>query len=328
VLILTRREVEDLLDLDRLIEAIGAAMAALSQGSASMPPRGVVIVPARDGVLAAMPAYLPGAGALTTKMVSVFPQNSGTVTPTHQAVIVAFDPATGTPAAVMDGTEITAMRTAAGSALSARLLARQDASVLAIVGTGVQAWSHGLALPRVRAIVEGRIAGRNTARAQALAGQLTDATGIPFAVAASTPEALAGADIVCATTHSPDPVIRRQWLSPGMHVTSVGVNSKGRELDAQTVADSLVVVESRAAALAPAPSGANDLTWAIRDGVISEDHIHAEIGEIVGGTKPGRTSDKQITLYKSVGVAVQDAAAAGLVLEAAEASGAGTEFII
>lgn len=328
MLILTRRDVEELLDLDQLIDAVAAAMAALSEGSASMPPRGVAIVPEREGVLAAMPAYLPGPGALTTKMVSVFPHNSGTDIPTHQAVIVAFDPATGSPAAVMDGTEITAMRTAAGSALSARLLARPNASVLAIVGTGVQARSHGLAVPRVRPIAEGRIVGRDAARARALAGRLTEETGIPFTAARSTAEALAGADIVCATTHSPEPVVRRKWLSPGMHVTSVGVNSKGREVDAETVADALVVVESRAAVLAPSPSGANDLTWAIRDGVVAEDHIHAEIGEILGGTKPGRTSDEQITLYKSVGVAVQDAAAAALVLEAARAAGAGTELTI
>jgi alanine dehydrogenase len=137
-------------------------------------------------------------------------------------------------------------------------------------------------------------------------------------------EAARGADIVSATTHSPQPVVHRDWLAPGTHVTSVGVNRDGPEVDAATVADALVVVESRAAALAPFPSGAAELLMAIRGGSITEDHVHAEIGELVLGTKPGRTSPDQLTLYKSVGIAAEDAAAARLVMDAAEARGLGT----
>jgi ornithine cyclodeaminase len=130
-------------------------------------------------------------------------------------------------------------------------------------------------------------------------------------------QAVREADVVCACTHSPEPVVRGAWLRPGTHVNSVGYNTAGREVDADTVAASLVVVESRAAALAPPPGGSNDLLWPIRDGVIRADHVHAELGEIVSGARPGRTSETQITLYKSVGVAVEDAAAAALVLRAA-----------
>jgi ornithine cyclodeaminase len=324
MLILSRREVERLLDPDRLIDAVAEAMAELSAGRASMPARVAARVPERDGLLAVMPAALPRAGALTAKLVSLFPRNAGTGTPTHQAVIVAFDPETGTPAALMDGTFITAMRTAAGSALSARLLAREGASILAIVGTGVQARAHGLMLPRVRRISQGRIAGRDFAKSAALAEELTKETGIPFTAARSIPAALSGADIACATTLSAEPVIRREWLAAGTHVASVGVVPDGREVDAETVADALVVVESRASALAPFPAGANDLAWPIRDGLITADRI-AEIGELLNGTRPGRISDEQITLYKSVGVAVQDAAAAALVLQAARKAGAGVE---
>jgi ornithine cyclodeaminase/alanine dehydrogenase-like protein (mu-crystallin family) len=324
MLILSRRDVERLLDLDRLIDAVGEAMGELSAGRASMPPRVAAMVPAHEGLLAAMPAALPRAGALTTKLVTLFPRNAGTRLPTHQAVIVAFDPATGAPLALMDGTYVTAMRTAAGSALSARLLARPGASILAIVGTGVQARAHGLMLPRVRRIAQGRVAGRDPARVAALAEELAKETGIPFAAAPSIAAALSGADIACAATHSPQPVIRREWLAAGTHVTSVGLNPGGREVDAQTVADAVVVVESRAAALAPFPAGANDLEWSIRDGLISAGQV-VEIGELVNGTRAGRTSDAQITLYKSVGVAVQDAAAAALVLEAARKAGAGVE---
>ena len=219
----------------------------------------------------------------------------------------------------MDGEVVTAMRTAACSALSVRLLAREDAAVLAVLGTGVQARAHVEAVRRVRPIREVRIAGRDAGRVQELAGALG------AVAAASYESALAGADIVCSCSHSPDPVVRGEWLDPGTHVTSVGFNPAGREVDADAVARALVVVESRAAALAPYPSGSNDLVWAIRDGVIGPDHIHAEIGELVSGARPGRTAPDQVTLYKSVGVAAQDAAAAALVLAAARERGLGID---
>ena len=257
----------------------------------------------------------------------MFPHNDVLGIPSHQAVIAVFDPETGTPAAIMDGTAITALRTAAGSALSTRLLARDDATVLAILGTGVQARAHATMVPRTRPISEIRIAGRDPARARALVdelGERTAAGDMNVRVAETFGRAMEGADVVCATTHSPEPVIRRASVEDGMHLTSVGVNRDGPEVDAETVRDSLVVVESRSAALAPYPAGAVDLLRPIEDGIIGPDHLHAEIGELVLGTRPGRTSPDQITLYKSVGIAAQDAAAAGLVLEAAEATGAGT----
>ena len=225
----------------------------------------------------------------------------------------------------MDGEVITAERTAAASALSARLLARADAAVLAVLGTGVQARAHARALARVRPLRELRVAGRDPAKAEALAAELGAELGVPARPAAGYREAIAGADIVAACTHSPEPVVCGAWLEPGMHVTSVGVNGDGRELDAEAVARSLVVVESRTAALSPFPQGSNDLGWAIRDGAITADHIHAELGELVAGSRPGRTSAAQITLYKSVGVAAQDAAAAALVLAGARALGLGTD---
>ena len=310
MIVVAREEVEASLDLDELIDALAVAHADLSAGRASVPTRIAAHVEGRDAILAAMPAYLPSAGALTTKLVTLFPQNEGTHLPTHQAVIVAFDPDTGEPKALLDGTAITAIRTGAAAALSVRLLAREDARTLAILGTGVQALSHARAIVRVRPIEEIRVASRDPERAAAFAEEV----GPPARGVGSYEDAVRGADIVSATTHSPEPVVRREWLAPGTHVTSVGVNPHGRELDTETVRDSLVVVESRAAALAPFPSGANDLLWPIRDGVIGESHIHAELGELVLGTKSGRSSDDQLTLYKSVGVAVQDAAAVALVL--------------
>jgi alanine dehydrogenase len=326
VLILDHPQVESLLDLDALIDALAAAMADLSAGRASAPHRIGAVVPERGGVLAAMPGYVPSAGVLMSKLVSLFPENRGGPLPTHQAVIVAFDPATGRPEALLDGTAITTIRTGAGSALSARLLAREDASVLAVLGTGVQARSHARAMTRVRAIRQVRVAGRNPQHVAELVDELTAAGDLEVVAAASYREALDGADIVCATTHTDEPVVRRAWLGPGTHVTSVGFNADGCEVDAATVAESLVCVESRRAVLAPFPAGSNDLLIPIRDGVIGEQHIHAELGELVAGTRQGRTGPEQITLYKSVGVAVQDAAAVALVLAAARQQGVGQEI--
>jgi alanine dehydrogenase len=325
VLLLSRRDVEELLDLDALIDALVGAMSDLSAGRASAPPRVGAFVHDRDGMLAAMPGYTPSARALASKLVTLFPENAGTTLPTHQAVIAVFDADTGRPAALLDGTGITAMRTGAGSALATRLLAREDAERLAILGTGVQAHSHAQAVTRVRRFGEVRVAGRDRAKSDALAEALAAELGLNVLAVASWEEACDGADVVCATTHALEPVVRREWLARGAHVTSVGYNPQGREVDDATVVDSLVVVESRAAVLAPSPAGSNDLIQPFERGLIAPDHVHAEVGELVDGAKPGRTSPEQITLYKSVGVAVQDGAAAALVLGAARERGIGRE---
>jgi ornithine cyclodeaminase/alanine dehydrogenase-like protein (mu-crystallin family) len=304
VILLSQANVRELLDLDALVDALAEAHRELSAGDASMPPRVAALVPEREALLGVMPSYLPSAG-LACKLVTLFPQNRDRET--HQAVICVFDPENGTPIALMDGTYITATRTAAGSALATRLLARDDSRVLAIIGTGVQARSHARALPRVREFAEIRVAGRDPARAEALAEEL----GPTARAVGSYEEAVRGADVVTTTTHAREPVIRREWLSPGAHVNSVGLNPAGRELDAATVSDALLVVESRESALAPPPAGAPELVG------VDPDQVHAELGELVSGVKPGRTSTDQITLYKSVGVAVQDAAAAALVMAAA-----------
>ena len=312
MLVLTRSDVERALDLDALRDAVARAMVDLSAGRASMPARIAANVAERDALLAAMPAYLPSARALTTKLVSLFPKNVDR--PTHQAVIVAFDPETGTPAALMDGEAITAARTAAGSALATDLLARKDAKRLVVIGTGVQARAHVRAVQRVRRFGSICVAGRDAARARALADEL----GGTIEASATIEQAVREADVVCACTHSPEPVVRREWLRDGTHVNSVGFNTIGREVDGATFRDALVVVESRAAALAPPPVGSNDIAMAIADGAMTREHVHAELGELVSGSRARRRDEREITLYKSVGVAVQDAAAAAIVLEAAK----------
>jgi ornithine cyclodeaminase len=327
LLVLNKAEVASLLDLDELVEAVARAMADLSAGNASMPNRIAALVPEHDAFLAAMPAYLPSSRALTTKLVSLFPQNRDR--PTHQAVVVCFDPDTGTPVALMDAESITAARTAAGSALSAKLLAREDTRVLAILGTGVQARAHARAVVRVRPVERVLIAGRDAEKTRVLASDLAQELALPVEAVATFEVAVRGADLVCAATHTTEPVVRRAWVSPGTHITSVGFNAAGRgEIDPETVQASIVVVEHRPSALAPPPSGAVDLLLPIAAGLFDAGHIRAELGELVAGTATGRTTPEEITLYKSVGVAVQDAAAASMVLAGARTRGVGTDVTI
>jgi ornithine cyclodeaminase/alanine dehydrogenase-like protein (mu-crystallin family) len=323
--VLSATEVESLLDLDALVEAIEAAMIDLSCGRASMPARVAALVPDRQALLAAMPAFLPSAGALTTKLVSQFPQNEDR--PSHQALICCFDPETGTPVAIMDGTHVTALRTAAGSALASRLLARPGASVVAVLGTGVQARAHARLMVRLAGVRIIRVAGRNPLRVQHIVDELV-AAGVPAEAADSIEDAVRSADIVCGATHTDRPVVRYDWLQAGTHVNSVGYNAAGAgEVDVATIANSLVVVESRSSALAAPPSGAIELRRAIDQGALDPDWV-IELGEVAADPSTGRIEDSQLTLYKSVGVAVQDAAAAGLVLRAARERGVGIEISI
>jgi alanine dehydrogenase len=319
VLILDRAQVEELLDLDALVDALATAMADLSAGRASVPRRNLATV-GTAGLLAAMPGYLPSQGVLAAKLVLVFPGNAPKGVETHQAVVAVFDPDTGVPLAVMDGAAITALRTAAGSALATRLCARRDARVLAIIGTGVQARSHARVVPRVRNLAEILVAGRTPAKVDAFAGEIGARPAATYA------EAIAGADIVCCCTHASEPVVRREWLRPGVHVNSVGLTA-GRELDPAVFAGALVVVESRSAAIGAYPNGAADLTAAVESQLLREIEVR-EIGELVEGLRTGRDDDRQITVYRSVGVAAQDAAAAGLVLAAARVRGVGTEVAL
>lgn len=311
MLVLTRTEVESLLDLDALLDALAGAHAALSAGTVSLPPRVAAFAEA-DGLLGAMPAHVPGVG-LGCKLVSVFPHN--VERPSHQALIALFDPETGTPVALMDGTHITAVRTGAAAALAARLLARPDARVLAILGTGVQARSHAAAFAGIRDWAEIRIAGRDRTKAEALADEIGAVAADDFE------DAVRGADVVAATTHSAEPVVLRDWVAPGTHVGSVGFAApQGFELDRELVrAADVLAVESRDSAFSSGPAGAPELA-----GIDPEKAV--ELGELVAGARVGRVSAEQITVYKSVGVAAQDLAAAALVLAAARARGAGREI--
>ena len=307
MLVLSRTEVCRLLDLELLLEALERAFVELSAGRASVPPR--IAANTERGLLAAMPGYADG--ILETKLVSVFAANHEVGLPSHQATIALFDDQTGKPLALMDGTEITAVRTGAASAVATRALARPDAKILAILGAGVQARSHAEAVTRVRRFDEVRFASRNADQAQALARE------IGATAHGSFEEAVAGADVVCACTDAGRPIFGVELLEPGMHVTSVGASRDGPELDPAVMSRGLLVVESRVA-FEPYPAGAHEL-----QGLDPSDAV--ELGEVLAGMREGRTSSEQITLYKSMGHAVEDAAAAGLVYRRALEERAGTE---
>jgi ornithine cyclodeaminase/alanine dehydrogenase-like protein (mu-crystallin family) len=311
LLYLSRADVERLLDIDSMLDALGKALIIFSSGITSVPPRAGARVGER-GLLGTMPGYVPGV-ALEVKLVSVFPDNHHHGLPSHQGLIVVFDENTGAPLAVMDGTYITAIRTGGTAAVAARLLARDDASVLAILGAGVQGGSHLETFPRIRDFKEIRVASRDSAKAKLLAERHPRARAYD-----SFEAAVRGADVVACCTDAREPILRREWLKAGAHVSSVG-GTFGPELDAETVAAGRVFVEWRGAATNPPPAGAAELQGLDANNL-------TEIGEVLAGTKPGRLSRDEITIYKSTGHAVEDAAAARLVYDRARAEGAGTSL--
>ena len=314
VRVLDREDVSRLLDPDALVESLSAALVSLSKGEASMPDRNQVSN--ERGNVYLMGASTRDSAWMTAKLVSQFSANKHV--PTHHAVVVVFDAETGQVAAVMDGESITAARTAAISRLATRVLARPAARTLAILGTGVQGKAHVRALVRDRSFDDIRLMDSNVEHAAEAAASLASELGITARCARTAAEALDGADIVCVATGSHSPVVKRNLLAAGTHVNSVGYNQNGREIDAATVRDALVVVECASIALNDGAAGSNDLRWPIRDGIVPPDHMHIELGALLSGEKVGRSSDDQITLFKSIGIAISDHAAATLVIERAQ----------
>jgi alanine dehydrogenase len=282
--------VEGLLRMEEVIPAMERALSDFSSGKVVQPVRTILPVEEHQGFLGLMPAYT--GAALGTKLVALYPHNTGV--PTHHATILLFKPETGEPLVTMDGRLITEVRTAAVSAVATQHLASPDASILAIIGSGVQARSHLEALRLVRNFREVRV--WSPRRAAAFAKE----HGVR--AAASAEEAVRGADVVVTATTSPTPVLSGGWLSPGAHINAVGApRPDWRELDDEVLGRSLVYVDSREAALEESGD------------VIAAGEIFAEIGEVVSGARPGRRSAEEITLFKSLGLAVEDVATAELV---------------
>jgi ornithine cyclodeaminase len=319
-LLLTESDVRAVLPMPDLIVCMERALASHAAGQAAQPVRTVLEVGADRNFFGIMPAALHEPRAMGAKLVTVFHRNHHRGLPSHLATIVILDPDTGALTAVMDGRFITEARTAAVSAVSVKHLARADASVLGIVGSGVQARSHLEAIRHVRRLSEARVWSPNAAHREAFASEMTAAAGVPVRAVASPGEAALDADLIVLATSSPTAVLTGRDVRPGAHIAAVGAcRPDQREMAADLVAQTRLFVDSRAAAM----KEAGDILLAIGEGAIAPDHITGELGELALGRVPGRTSPGEVTLFKSLGMAIEDVAAAQLVLERATIQGRG-----
>jgi ornithine cyclodeaminase/alanine dehydrogenase-like protein (mu-crystallin family) len=315
---LSEADVRASLSLPAVMQAMEAALKAFSAGRVVQPVRTAFELRER-AFFGLMPAYDREQAILGAKLVSVIPENAGRGLPTHLAVISLFDPATGELTAVMDGRLITEMRTAAVSALSVKCLARKSATVLAILGSGVQARSHVEALPLAMPFEDVRAWSPNAEHLE----EFAEETGVRAACSAE--EAVRDADVVVLATNSVTPAILSGWVKWGAHVIAIGAcRPSQHEIDPELVARARLVVDSRDAAL----QESGDVVQAIREGRITAAHAHLELGEVLAGTKTGRQSEEEVTLFKSLGLAVEDLATAALAYRAASASGCGKHFPI
>jgi ornithine cyclodeaminase/alanine dehydrogenase-like protein (mu-crystallin family) len=317
VLVLNQAEVEELLDMEGCIAAMEAAFLSLARGELHQPLRFVVRPPDRPDFIGLMPSHRTGASPLyALKTVCVVPDNPARGLDPHQGTVTLYDGETGETRAVLNATPITAIRTAACSAVATRALGRPDARILAVVGAGHQAKAHLDALGG--AFQEIRIAARNRESAEQLAARIPNARA-----ANSLEEAVRDADVVVTVTNSAEPVVRREWLKPGAHVNAVGAClPHTRELDTATVADSAFFVDRRESA----ENEAGDYLIPLREGAIRPGHIRAELGEVLAETHPGRTSDSDLTVFESLGIAVEDLFAAEYVVRRAREAGRGQEL--
>jgi ornithine cyclodeaminase len=308
------------------IAAMKEAYASLSNGTAVVPLRTRLPIEGRDAVSLFMPAYMKANSgeALAVKVVSLYPSNPARGLAYIQAAVMVFDPETGQATAVLEGSALTAIRTGAGSGAAIDLLARKDSKVVAIFGAGPQGRTQLQAACTARAIETAYMYDPAPEKAEAYAAELAGQGSIPvdLRVAKTPKEAVEGADIICTATGSTRPVFDDQDVKPGTHISAIGAYTpEMQELPIETVARSRIVVDSYVTVM----EEAGDIVKAIKAGLINKTNIHAEIGEIVLGRKPGRQSDGEITLFKSVGNAVQDAVAAGLALKNAREMKLGTE---
>jgi ornithine cyclodeaminase len=324
-LLLSEQDVRTLLSMADLISAMQGALAQFSTGGAQQPLRTVLQVGPQHAFFGVMPAFTSEPPALGTKLVTVFGSNAAEGLPTHLATIVLLDPATGALLAVLDGRYITEARTAAVSALSAKMLAREDAGVLAIIGSGVQARSHLEALSRVRTLKDVRVWSPTRERREQFAREMRSHVDAPIAAKPSVAEAADGADLIALVTSSREPVLRSEWVSDGAHVCAVGAcRPDQREMDTALVTRGRLYVDSRAGALAEA----GDIVLPIGEGAIDASKIAGELGELAAGRATGRASRDEVTIFKSLGMAVEDVAAAHLAYTRATERGLGRGFVL
>lgn len=319
VLVVDAPTVRRLLPMERCIEVMERALVGLARGEAVNPLRSVLSLPFGETALAVMPGAQADPATFGVKVISIFPHNREVGLESHQGFVLLFEAEHGRPVALVDASQVTAVRTAAVSGVATRALAREDAGDLAIIGSGTQARTHLAAMRAVRPVQRVRAWSPNRQRLAAFVREAGDG-GLPVEAVADPRAAVEAASLVCTVSAAREPVVRGEWLAPGAHLNAVGsALPTARELDADAVRRSRLFVDRRESAL----KEAGDILLAVQEGAIGEDHIVAELGEVLTGTAPGRTSRDEITLFKSLGLAVEDVATARAVVEAARAQGAG-----
>jgi ornithine cyclodeaminase len=323
VLVINQAQVRQLLSMERCIEVMQDTLCTLGRGDGVQPLRSATWLPDRRGLVGVMPAYLGGAvNAPGVKVITVFPGNHGGPYDAHQGAVLLFEGESGCLRAVLDATELTSIRTAAVSGVATRALARENAKTLGIFGSGVQARTHLQAMLAVRPIEKVWVWSRSPERARKFAASASARHGIDVVVP-DGPQEAAAADIVCTTTSSNDPVLMGEWLSPGVHVNAVGAcTPKARELDTRAILESKVFVDRMESAL----KEAGDLMIPLAAGDIDERHILGEVGDVLLGDGPGRTAASDQTMFKSLGIGVEDVAAAHYIYGRAIEEGLGTSL--
>jgi ornithine cyclodeaminase/alanine dehydrogenase-like protein (mu-crystallin family) len=322
ILVLTAQEVEELLSMKDCIEVMADALAALARNEVALPLRSVLRPADARGLMALMPAYRGGEESVFgLKAICVFPENPRLGKDAHQGFVMLFSGETGEPLALMNASAITAIRTAAVSALATRLLARENACDLAIIGTGVQARTHLAAISCVRPLKRVRVVSKNHDHSRHFANEMRDRFPFPIEPMESVEESLRDVDLIVTATTSHEPVLKREWISPGTHINAIGTYSPAaREIDSATMAAARIFVDRRESTL----NESGDYALAAKEGLIGPQSILAEIGEILIGGKSGRTSPDEITLFKSLGLAIEDVASAQYLLARAQTENCGS----
>ena len=321
-LILNADEVSQLLPMNECIRVMREALTALAAGTVHQPLRTMMRPPGVKGVMGLMPSYMSGDhAAFGLKAICVFPGNSAIGKDSHQGGVLLFSAETGELLAMMNASAITAIRTAAVSGVATDLLARSDAGNLAIIGSGVQARAHLAAMAEVRSIRRCRIASRHLENARRFSAEMQPGFSFTLEPVATVEEALADADLIVTATTAVEPIVKRGWIATGSHLNVVGSSvATRREVDSDTMSVSTLFVDRRESTI----NEGGDYLFALRDGAIAPDHIRAELGEVLIGDKPGRTSNDEITLFKSLGIAIEDLFAAEYLYRKAKESSIGT----
>ena len=322
ILLLSRNDVEEIISMREVIEAVEEAFRAKGLGKVQMPPKSYIYFNRYQGDFRVMPAYLEDIDAAGVKIVNVHPKNpQGHGLPTVMATILLLDPKTGAPLAIMDGTLITNMRTGAGGAVAAKYLARKDSHVIAMVGAGVQAKTQLIALNEVLDIDDVRVSDVVKGKAKKYAEEMGRQLGIEIEPMADVGKAIKGADIVVTVTTARGPIVMDEWISDGMHINAIGADAPGKqELDPNILKRTKIVVDDLKQAL-----HSGEVNVPLSEGIIARGDIYAELGEVITGKKPGRTSRDEITIFDSTGLAIQDIATDWKVYQKAKKMGKGRE---